>query len=56
MKENIPLKAINTTELEFKDKTEFLKWRRKILENYEQSKIDYQKEMTRLFGYEEEQD
>ena len=56
MKKSIPLKAISTTELEFKDKTEFLEWRRKILENYEQSKIDYQKEMNKLFGYEEDQD
>lgn len=56
MKKNIPLKAIDTTELEFKDKTEFLEWRRKILENYEQSKIDYKEEMNKLFGYDKEQD
>ena len=53
---NIPLKAIDTTELDFKNKEEFLEWRKKILENYEQSKIDYKKEMNELFGYNEEQD
>jgi hypothetical protein len=56
MKKNIPLKAIDTIELEFKNKTEFLEWRKKILENYEQSKIDYKEEMNKLFGYEKEQD
>ena len=56
MKKDIRLKPINTTELEFKDKDQFLKWREKILENYEQSKIDYKKEMNQLFGYNQEQE
>ena len=56
MKKNIQLKPIDTIELEFKDKEEFLKWREKIFENYEQSKISYKKEMQELFGYKKEQD
>lgn len=56
MKKNIQLKPIDTIELEFKDKEEFLKWREKIFENYEQSKISYQKEMQELFGCKKEQD
>lgn len=56
MKKNIPFKAIDTKELDFKNKEEFLEWRKKILENYEQSKIDYKKEMNELFGYNKEQE
>lgn len=56
MKKNIPLKAIDTKELDFKNKEEFLEWRKKILKKYEQSKIDYEKEMNELFGYDKEQD
>lgn len=55
MKKNIQFKSIGTTELNFKDKEEFLKWREQILENYEQSKLDYKEEMKQLFGYTEEQ-
>ena len=54
MKKNTESKSTNITDLKFKDKEEFLKWREKILENYEQSKIDYQKEMSELFGYDDE--
>ena len=56
MKKNINLKPIDTTELDLKDKEQFLKWREKILENYEQSKLDYQEEMKKLFGYDKEQE
>ena len=56
MKKNILLKAIETTELDFKNKEEFLEWQKKILKNYEQSKIHYKKERNELFGYNEEQD
>ena len=56
MKKDIQLKPMDTTELEFKDKEQFLKWREKILENYEQSKLDYKEEMKKLFGYDEEQE
>lgn len=54
MKKNIPLKPINTTEPQFNNREEFLKWRKKVLENYEQSIISYQKEMHLLFGHTEE--
>lgn len=56
MKREISLKPIDTTELEFKDREEFLKWREKIFDNYEQSKINYQKEMQELFGYNQGQE
>lgn len=56
MKKDILLKPINTIELEFKDKDEFLEWRRKIFDNYEQSKLTYEQEMRTLFGYSEETD
>lgn len=56
MKKNIQLKPIKTVELEFRDKEEFLEWRRKIFEDYEQSKLTYQKEMRTLLGYSEEQE
>lgn len=51
MSKNVQLKPINTLELEFRDKADFLAWREKILANYEQSKIEYKKEMEQLFGY-----
>ncbi len=56
MKKSIQLKPINTIEPEFRDRTEFLCWRQQILNDYEQSKIIYKKEMEQLFGYIEEQE
>lgn len=56
MGKKVPFKAIETTELDFKDKEEFLKWREKMFEIYEQSKIDYQEEINKLFGYDKKQD
>lgn len=54
MKKKNPLKAIDTTELEFMDKKEYLEWRKKILNEYEQSKINYKEEMNKLFGYDDD--
>lgn len=54
MKRKIEYRRIHTIELEFKDRDEFLKWRKKILQNYEQNKIEYQNEMKELFGYVDE--
>lgn len=56
MKKGIQLKPINTIEPEFRDRSEFLRWREQILNDYEQSKIMYKKEMEQLFGYIEEQE
>ena len=54
MKKKNPLKAIDTTELEFMDKKEYLEWRKKILYEYEQSKFNYKEEMNKLFGYDDD--
>lgn len=51
MNKKAQLKPINTLELEFKDKSDFLAWRKKILEEYEKSKIEYKEEMQQLFGF-----
>lgn len=54
MKKKIRFEQIETIELNFKDKEEYLIWRNKILEEYEQSKIEYKKEMEQLFGENED--
>lgn len=56
MKKSMQLKPINTIEPEFRDRSEFLRWREQILNEYEQSKIIYKKEMEQLFDYIEEQE
>lgn len=50
MRKKIRIEQTETIELKFKDKEEYLVWRHKILEQYEQSKIEYRKEMEQLFG------
>lgn len=50
MKSNEHLKPINTIELEFKTKEDFLKWRENRLQDYEKSKIDYKNEINNLMG------
>lgn len=50
MKNNEHLKPINTIELNFKTKEDFLKWREYRLQEYEKSKIDYENEINNLMG------
>lgn len=50
MKSNKHLKPINTIELNFKTKEDFLKWREDRLQEYEKSKIDYENEINNLMG------
>lgn len=54
MKNKQILKPIDTTELEFKSKEEFLAWREETLRKYEEHKIQYDKEMRKFLGYEDE--
>ncbi len=47
------LKKIEIIEHKFKDREEFLAWREQVLLDYEKSKIEYQKEIRRLFGFDD---
>lgn len=47
------LKKIDTIEFDIKDREKYLEWRENVLKQYEQSKIEYNKELRRLFGYDE---
>ena len=49
-KNNVRLKAIETIENKFSNRDEFLRWREQILKNYEQSIIEYKKEIDELMG------
>ncbi len=55
-KQSRKLKAIDTIELKIKDRDEYLKWREKILQQYEESKVEYQNELKHLLGYDERQE
>lgn len=50
MKKNAPKYQTYNLDSHFKDKEDFLKWRQKVLENYEKSKNEYQLEVESLFG------
>ena len=50
------LKGIETIELKIKDRDEYLKWREKILQQYEISKVEYHNELNHLLGYDEIQE
>lgn len=48
--------SIDTTELEFKNKEEFLAWREEILKKYEEHNIQYDKEMREFLGYNDDKE
>ncbi|WP_156882317.1 hypothetical protein [Lacrimispora indolis] len=47
------LKKIDTIELDIKDREKYLEWRDTVLKQYEQSKIEYNKELRHLLGYDD---
>lgn len=50
MKKNAQKQKSYNIEAQFKSRDEFLKWRQKVLQNYEKSKNEYQLEVEYLFG------
>lgn len=51
MKKTIPVKVYNEKEANIKKQKEFLQWQNTLLDSYEQSKTNYNKEINELFGY-----
>ena len=49
-KNNQHLKQIEIEEYDFQSRDEFLKWREKILEQYERNKQEYFKEVDNMLG------
>lgn len=51
MKKTIPVKVYNEKEVNIKKQKDFLQWQNTLLDSYEQSKTNYNKEINELFGY-----
>lgn len=49
-KNNVRLKGIETIENNFSSQDEFLEWREQILKKYEESIVEYKKEIDELMG------
>ena len=51
MEKNIPVKVYKVKKSDIKKQKDFLQWQNTLLDSYEQSKTNYNKEINELFGY-----